>query len=393
MTECARSDRMKAAFVSTYDARDPTLWAGSTFHMNRALERQGIELQYIGPLREKRALYFRALQFAYQKCFGLALHRDREPAVLDGYAIQIGAALEGAEVDLVFCSGSVAIAHLETSRPIVFWTDATYDAIIREYIWEPPACKRSLRLGHAMEIEALRRCALAIYTSEWAARSAVEDYGADPGKVKVVPFGANIEVARSRADVERMIDSRQRDCCRLLFIGVGWERKGADIAIEVARAVNRRGLPCELTMLGQSPPSGTLLPAFVKHLGFLDKRTEAGRRRFDDLFSSYHYLILPARAEAFGVVLCEACSFGVPCLASRVGGIPTIVRDEVNGKLFPRQSDPDEYARYVAGHFEDFASYRRLARSAFGEYESRLNWDVAGQTVRRLLDQIVGRPG
>ena len=33
---------MHIAFVSTWDARDPTLWAGTSYHMWRALEAQGI---------------------------------------------------------------------------------------------------------------------------------------------------------------------------------------------------------------------------------------------------------------------------------------------------------------------------------------------------------------
>lgn len=382
-------DSIRVAFVSTYNARDPTLWAGSTYHMARALQRQGIGLTYIGPLRERGAFRYKVQQLLYQKLWGLALHRDREPAILDGYADQVAYQLRAARIDLIFSAGTVAIAHLETELPIVFWTDATYDSIVREYVWEPKACQRSLRLGHAMESEALRRCALAIYTSDWAARSAIEDYGADPAKVKVVPFGANIDVTRPREQIEQLIDARDQDRCRMLFIGVGWERKGADMAIEITRAINMRGTPCELTMLGQAPLPGVVLPDFVKHLGYLSKGTEEGRRRFDELFGSSHFLLLPARAEAFGVVLCEACSFGVPCLAGRVGGIPTIIRDGVNGQTFSRECDPDEYARYATELLSDFPRYRALCLSSFSEYQTRLNWHVAAGTVADLLRSLL----
>ena len=162
-----------------------------------------------------------------------------------------------------------------------------------------------------------------------------------------------------------------------------------NIAMRVAERLNERGLPTQLTMLGQAPPAGTKVPDCVNVLGFIDKRTEDGRRRFDELFGSSHFLILPARAEAFGVVLCEAGSFGVPCLAARVGGIPTIVRDDLNGRTFPREADPDLYASHVIDLFADFdGRYRALARSSFEEYTSRLNWDVAGRTVAALLTSL-----
>jgi glycosyltransferase involved in cell wall biosynthesis len=131
------------------------------------------------------------------------------------------------------------------------------------------------------------------------------------------------------------------------------------------------------------------LPDFVEHVGFIDKRTDEGRRRFDELFGSTHFLLLPARAEAFGVVLCEACSFGVPCLAARVGGIPSIVADDVNGKLFDRACDPGRYADFVTGLFGEYDKYRALARSAFAEYETSLNWDVAARRVREMLEGVV----
>jgi glycosyltransferase involved in cell wall biosynthesis len=382
---------MRIAFVTTYDARDPSVWAGSTYHMAKALERQGLELHYVGPLREHRRLVNKARQIAYQRLRGLDLHRDREPAVLDGYARQVERALRDEQVDLVFSPGSVPVAHLRTDLPVVFWTDATYDAVAHEYVYPPPPppCARSLRLGHAMEARALRNCALAVFTSLWAARSAVEDFGADPAKVKVVPFGANIDVQRTAELVHRMIDARPRDRCNLLHIGVGWQRKGGDVSVEVARRLSAGGLETRLTMLGSRPPDGFAVPAFVNPLGFIDKRTSAGRRRFDELFGSSHFLLLPARAEAFGVVLCEACSFGVPCLASRAGGIPSVVSDDVNGKLFDRGADPARYADYVASHFADFERYRALARSAFAEYETTLNWDVAARRVTELLEQVV----
>jgi glycosyltransferase involved in cell wall biosynthesis len=78
----------------------------------------------------------------------------------------------------------------------------------------------------------------------------------------------------------------------------------------------------------------------------------------------------------------------VPCLAGRVGGIPTIVREDVNGRTFPRDCDPDEYAGSVFDLFSNFERYRALARGSFAEYEARLNWDVAAQTVRSLLGAL-----
>lgn len=377
---------MQIAFVSTWDARDPTIWAGTSYHMWRALEAQGITITHINPLRERGRIMLKIAQEISARIGRRALHRDREPIVINAYARQVEAALAKTDADIVFSVGTTAIAQLRTDRPIVFWTDATYQAMLDSYAWELPVSARSRRLGNAHEKAALDRAALAIYSSEWAAHSAIDHYGADGSKVKVVPFGANISEQRSLDDVKRLLARRTSELCKLLFIGTGWQRKGGDVAVEVARLLNARGVRTELTLLGSDVPQS--LPEFAQRAGFIDKRTPQGRARFDALLGWSHFLLLPARAEAFGIVLCEANSFGVPCIATTVGGIPTIVRDGVNGALLA----PDcagAMADRIDQLMRDRAAYEHLAINSFCEYKSRLNWEVAGRTVKSLLQSLL----
>jgi len=380
---------MKLAYVTTYDPHDPGAWSGLGFHIARALEAQGCELEFIGPLRERSALYFKALQLGYRKLLKQELQRDREPVILDGYADQIARRLVKSDAQIVFSVGGVAMAHLQTELPIAFWADATYAAAVDSYCWGLPPSKRSRILGAKMEAEGLKRAALAIFSSDWAAQSAIETCGADPRKVHVVPFGANVQTNRTRDDIERLIASRPKDRCRLLYIGTGWQRKGGDVALEVARRLNESGLPTELVLLGSDLPPADQLPAsYVFRIGFVDKSSEQGMAQFDKLFGGVHFVILPARAEAFGVVLCEAASYGVAVLATRVGGIPTIVRDGLNGMLFA-PDDPAAIVSVVRQLFADRARYENLARTSFDEYESRLNWGTAGKSIGNLLETLL----
>src|SRR5262249_46993635 len=154
--------RMRLAYVTTHDARDPSKWAGTTFHIAKALAAQGAQVEYIGPLREEGALLLKARQWFSAKFKRQALHRRPEPVVLDGYARQVERALTSSATDIVLCPGTIPIAHLKTDRPIAFWTDATYGGILSEYRWELPASPRSRRLGDAQERSAIARSALCI---------------------------------------------------------------------------------------------------------------------------------------------------------------------------------------------------------------------------------------
>lgn len=65
----------------------------------------------------------------------------------------------------------------------------------------------------------------------------------------------------------------------------------------------------------------------IKFIGF--------RRDMPDLMASADLFVLPSVAEAFGVVFAEAIYLGVPIVATRIGGIPEIVSDGVDGILIP----------------------------------------------------------
>ncbi len=55
--------------------------------------------------------------------------------------------------------------------------------------------------------------------------------------------------------------------------------------------------------------------------------------RWEGLMSSAHALVLPSLHEGAPKVVTEALRFGLPVLATRVGAIPTVIEDKINGWL------------------------------------------------------------
>ena len=109
-------------------------------------------------------------------------------------------------------------------------------------------------------------------------------------------------------------------------------------------------------------------------------------------FAAADYFVLASRvtthrvsglqdAETMGRVLCEANAAGLPVLASRSGGIPSVITHDDNGLLF-ESDDADDFI----GQFRAIAPRRRLA-SAIGPTRSR-----AGRTRVRLAAPRRGAP-
>lgn len=239
-----------------------------------------------------------------------------------------------------------------------------------------------------MEQLALSKCRLAIYSSEWAAKSAVDNYDVDPEKVKFVPYGANIECERTFSDIDALVENKSFDICNLLFVGAHWHRKGGNKALEVGRQLNARGLKTELHIVGCNPP--VELPSFARSYGYVSKRTQEGRLLIDKLMSEAHFLIVPSTAECYGVVFAEASSFGLPSIATNVGGITSSIIEGRNGYTFELDAAPDVYCDLIETLMSSKEQYRNLAKSSFREYSTRLNWGSAGKEVRELMMRFCG---
>lgn len=377
---------MKIAYVTKDDPQDLHAWSGTVANIYKALEDAGHEMIPVGNLKETYKIPLKLLQILIKLFTGKRYLGEREPIVVKDFARQIKKRLSVIEYDVVLSPGTLPIAKLDIEKPIVFWTDVSFAGIIGFYDEFKNLTQRTIRNGNAAEQKALTNCSLALYSLDWAAQTAIENYNVDPEKVKVVPFGANIECNRTEADIQALVDKKQFDVCKLVLIGVEWKRKGGDLAVQVAQRLNDQGLVTELHVVGCEPDGD--VPDFVKQHGFVSKKTEAGRQKLDGLFSTAHFLIVPSQAECFGLVYCEASSFGVPSLATQTGGIPTIVKQGKNGFIFSLDAGPEPYCEYIGRYIASPSDYKKLARTSFNEYSKRLNWRVAGGDVSDLMGNL-----
>lgn len=381
--------RLKIAYVSVYDSTDVHNWSGLGYFIAKAIENSLGSLDYIGNLETKIFFEYELKRIGSKLLFNKRYETNIAPRVAKHYANQIEQRLNGKDYDLIFCPGTVPISMIKTHIPIVIWTDACQPGLLDFYDSKDKLTEESFRYGVEIEKLALNNSALAVFSSEWAASIALNYHKINPSKVKVIPFGANVTHHNTTEHIKRFIAERDKRICKLLFVGVDWIRKGGDIALNTAIELNRKGLKTELSIVGVEPIVDKPLPEFVKSLGFISKSTKEGTEYLNKLFEGSHFLIVPSQAEAYGLVFCEANSFGVPALATDVGGIPTIIKNDINGRTFSKDAAFVEYVNYISDLMSDYDKYEKLALTSFNEYKTRLNWDTAGQAVKKMIDELL----
>jgi len=379
---------MKIIFVTIYDARDIRNWSGIPYYMGKAFLDAGIEVEFVGNLDSLPGNYlkFRIRNFIYNRVLKGRLGKYisfYEPENLKFIANQVKERIDKIEGGVIFSPGTIPIAYLNTDKPIVFWTDATFAAMENYYEDFKGLSKRTIKHCHLYEKNAIERSSLAVYSSKWAANSSIKIYGADPNKVTIIPFGANIKLKRTLSDIEQNNNKKSKGICKLLFIGQDWERKGGETAVKVARYLNENYVETQLTIVGCTPPVD--LPDFVRVYGFVDKSKKEGENVINKLYSENHFFILPTIAECTPVVFSEANSFGLPIITTDTGGISSLIKDEVNGRMFGNEINIVSSAAYIAQIFKNYDRYLDFSLSSFNEYLRTLNWEAS---INKCIEHV-----
>jgi glycosyltransferase involved in cell wall biosynthesis len=245
-----------------------------------------------------------------------------------------------------------------------------------------PANKRNMRDAYGLAPESraaewakrslfrglFARSAGFVAWSSWTKQSFVEDYGCRAEDVAVIPPGIDLE--RFAAG------NRDHELPRILFVGGDLVRKGGDMLLEVFRQ-RLRG-KAELLLVTRTPTPEEPGLKVYQHVAANSPELRA-------LYATSDIFVLPTRADCYSLVCMEALAAGLPIVATRVGGIPDMIKENVTGHLLD-VDDADalgDALEYLITHPDERAVMSKHCREeAERRFDARTNAEALYDFVR-----------
>jgi phosphatidylinositol alpha-mannosyltransferase len=286
-------------------------------------------------------------------------HLGRVPAVLR--------ALTRGDFDVAHAFFNVDAWAAVTARrmggpPVVFSMNGIP---VREYL-----VKRRYRLP--MAVTAAAEAEVCSVLSESAAARFRRYLLREPRVVPGAVFGEAFAVDEPRADQPT-----------LLFAGDPDERrKGADLLLRAFARVRAELPEARLVFAGRPAQPGRPLPDGAEWL----EADETGvlARGYASAWAS----VLPAREEAFGLVVVESLAAGTPVIAARSGGPPELLDTEGVGELVEPE-DEDALALALLSTLEAPPDAEAAARCK--AHAARWDWERVLPQYRALYDEALSR--
>lgn len=299
------------------------------------------------------------------------------PAFLRGPLIgrrQVSTGLRRFVSDIAFFNTQVpaVLAGNAIQVPYVLATDITplqYDTMADAYGHVTDKVSLVASYKHHANVRLIRGASLILPWSHWAAGSLVDDYGADPARIVVIPPG--VDLAFWQPGPIRHSDGP----LRILFVGGDFERKGGPLLLEAFRSLPADS--AELFLVTRSE----VAPEPGVHV-FRDLKPNT--LQLLTLFQSSDVFVLPTYAEAFGIAAVEASAVGMPVVATNVGGLADIVLDGETGYLIA-PGDKTELADRLQRLLDDPRLREQLGRAARLHAESHFD---ASRNARRVAEVL-----
>jgi len=228
-------------------------------------------------------------------------------------------------------------------------------------------------------------------------------YEAPSPKIAVIPPGVDTSMFYPIPKEEaKDVIGIEANSNMILFVGRIEPLKGIDSLIKAIAVIQKRGelvcCPHNLAIIGGDPDASpeemnaemARLQDMVEELNienlviFLGKQDQ---KMLPYYYSSAEVVVMPSYYESFGMVALESMACGTPVVASQVGGLAFLVRDQETGFVVP-SNDIETMANRLVQIIKHKELQQKLGRQS-AVYAKNYDWKIISEKIYEVYHQEI----
>jgi glycosyltransferase involved in cell wall biosynthesis len=171
-----------------------------------------------------------------------------------------------------------------------------------------------------------------------------------------------------------------------------WEGKGHGVLIEAFKLLKEKNTDAKLVIVGEGHLYDELF-RMVDTNGLRESVLFTGfQMDVSEIIATFDVAVLPSFFEGMGRVILEAMAMERPVVASRVGGIPDLIEQDVNG-LLVRPGDVKELADALEKLLNDKRLARKMGREGRKRIKEQFSAHVMVQSIEKVYRELLSRKG
>jgi glycosyltransferase involved in cell wall biosynthesis len=171
-----------------------------------------------------------------------------------------------------------------------------------------------------------------------------------------------------------------------------WEGKGHTVLIEAFKLLKEKIKDAKLVIVGEGYLYDELLK-MVDTNGLRESVLFTGfQMNVSEIIATFDVAVLPSFFEGMGRVLLEAMAMEKPVVATRVGGIPDLIDQGING-LLVRPGNVKELAEALEEVLSDRKFARKMGREGRKRIKGQFSADAMVQSIDRVYRELLARKG
>ncbi len=171
-----------------------------------------------------------------------------------------------------------------------------------------------------------------------------------------------------------------------------WEGKGHSVLIEAFKLLKEKIKDAKLVIVGEGYLYDELLRR-VNTNGLRESVLFTGfQMDVSEIIATFDVAVLPSFFEGMGRVLLEAMAMEKPVVASRVGGIPDLIDQGING-LLVRPGNVKELAEALEKVLSDRRLASKMGREGRKKIKGQFSADAMVQSIDKVYRELLARKG